>query len=71
MKNRGLGFVFRPGYRTKTGEMKTTAIWWISYSVHGQRHKGKQQLDHRDDAIKLLKTRIAEAAAGRPVGSQI
>ena len=36
MKNRGMGFCFQPTYVSKkTGEKKTAATWWISYSDHG------------------------------------
>jgi integrase len=72
MKNRGLGFVFQPTYRDKvTGEKKTAATWWISYSVHGQRHKENAKSANRADAVRLLKQKIGEAQMGRPVGSQI
>jgi integrase len=72
MKNRGLGFVFQPTYRDKvTGDKKTAATWWISYSVHGQRHKENAKSANRADAVRLLKQKIGEAQSGKPVGSQI
>ena len=72
MKNRGLGFVFQPTYRDKvSGEKKTAATWWISYSVHGKRHKENAKSTNRADAVRLLKQKIGEAAQGRPVGAQI
>lgn len=72
MKNRGLGFVFQPTYRDKvTGEKKTAATWWISYSVHGQRHKENAKSANRADAVRLLKQKIGEAQMGKPVGSQV
>jgi len=72
MKNRGLGFVFQPTWRDKkTGETKTAATWWISYSVHGRRHKENARSTNRADAVRLLKQRIGEAAAGKAVGLQI
>jgi len=72
MKNRGLGFVFQPTWRDKkTGELKTAATWWISYSVRGQRHKEPANSTNRADAIRLLKARTGDAAAGKPVGSQL
>jgi integrase len=72
MKNRGVGFVFQPTYRDKvTGEKKTAATWWISYSVHGQRHKENAKSANRADAVRLLKQKIGEAQMGKPVGSQI
>jgi integrase len=72
MRNRGLGFVFQPTYRDKvTGERKTAATWWISYSVHGKRHKENARSVNRADAVRLLKQKIGEAQMGKPVGSQV
>jgi integrase len=68
MKTRGLGFVFQPTWRdAKTGATKTTATWWISYSVHGKRHREAAHTTNRNDAVKLLKLRIGQAGMGRPV----
>jgi integrase len=70
MKTRGLGFVFQPTYRDKsTGEKKKAATWWVSYSVHGKREPSDST--NRADVVRLLKQRIGEAQAGRPVGPQI
>jgi len=72
MKNRGLGFVFQPSWRDKkTGETRTAATWWISYSVHGRRHRENAHSTNRADAVRLLKLRLGEAQSGKPVGSQI
>jgi integrase len=72
MKNRGLGFVFQPTYRDKaTGEKKTAATWWISYSVHGKRHKENAKSANRAEAVRLLKQKIGEAQIGKPVGSEV
>jgi len=72
MKNRGLGFVFQPTYKDKTtGEKKTAATWWISYSVHGQRHKENAKSANRADATRLLKQRQGEVAIGKPVGAEV
>jgi integrase len=71
-QNRGLGFVFQPTYRDKrTGEQKTSAVWWISYSVRGKRHKESSESTNRADAVRLLKKRHGDAQAGKPVGSQV
>jgi len=72
MKNRGMGFCFQPSWRDKkTGERRTAATWWVSYSVRGKRHKENAHSTNRADAVRLLKQRIAEAASGKPVGPQI
>jgi integrase len=67
-----MGFCFQPKYRNKaSGEEKTAAVWWISYSVRGQRHKESSGSTNSADAVRLLKQRIGEAQSGKPVGSQI
>jgi integrase len=72
MKNRGMGFCFQPQWKDKaTGETKTAATWWISYSVHGRRHRENARSTNHADATRLLKKRISEVDQGKPVGSQI
>lgn len=71
-QTRGLGFVFQPGYRDKkSGAEKTVATWWISYSVHGVRHKESSESTNRADATRLLKKRIGEVAQGKAVGNMV
>ena len=55
----------------KTGEKRTAATWWISYSVRGKRHRENAHSTNQTDAVRLLKQRIGEVQAGQPVGSQI
>jgi integrase len=72
VKNRGMGFCFQPQWRDKdTGEKKTAATWWVSYSVNGKRHRENAHSVNRVDAVRLLKRRISDVAQGKPVGSQI
>jgi integrase len=71
-RSRGLGFVYQPTYRkTDTGELKASSIWWISYSVRGRRQRESSESANRADAVRLLKTRIAETASGKPVGTEL
>ncbi len=71
-QNRGMGFCFQPGYRDKaTGQKKNVAVWWISYSVHGKRHKESSKSTNRADAVRLLKKRIGEVQAGKAVGNAV
>jgi integrase len=71
-QNRGMGFLFQPTYHDKrTGEKKTSAVWWISFSTHGKRHKESSESTNRADAVRLLKKRIADVGQGKPVGSMI
>jgi len=61
-RTRGLGVVFQqPG----------SANWWIQFSTGGKRHRETSGSINRTDAVRLLKQRIGEVQAGKPVGSQI
>jgi integrase len=67
-----MGYLYQPKYRDqKTRERKTAETWWISYSVHGKRHRENAHSTKESDAAKLLKTRHGQAAIGMPVGSQV
>jgi hypothetical protein len=71
MKNRGMGYVYHPTWRDrKSGEKKTGATWWISYSTHGKRHRENVHSIKEADAAKLLKLRLGQASIGMPVGPQ-
>jgi integrase len=72
MKNRGLGFVFQPQWKDKkTGETRTAATWWVSFSVRGRRHRENAHSTKEADATRLLKKRIADVEQGKPVGPQL
>jgi integrase len=69
---RGFGRVFQPTYKDRaTGERKPIPTWWIQYSIRGKRIRESVKSTNRADAVRLLKTRIAQAQSGRPVGPQI
>src|ERR1700720_2181715 len=72
MRNRGMGYVYQATWRDqKTRERKTAATWWISYSLHGRRHRENAHSTKEAVAAKLLKLRLGQAALGMPVGSQV
>ena len=67
MRTRGMGYVFQPKYRDQqTRERKTAETWWISYSLHGKRHRENAHSTKEGDAAKLLKLRLGQAAIGMP-----
>ena len=75
---RGLGNVYQPTYRDKrTGELRKVATWWIVYSVNGRRIAEKaldasgRASTNRADAVRMLKEKLGDAAAGKPVGPQL
>jgi integrase len=72
MRSRGMGYVYQPRWRDqRTREPKTVATWWISYSIHGKRHRENAHSNKEADVTKLLKLRLGQAAIGMPVGPQI
>ena len=72
MKNRGFGRVFQAKFRDrKTGEKTASPTWSIAYSSHGKVIRESAHSTKRSDAVKLLKRRHAEIAAGRPVGPDV
>lgn len=72
MKNRGLGFVYQPKYRDKgTGELRTAATWWISYSDHGKRIRENAHTENHAAAVRTLKERIGRVGRGEAVGPQL
>ena len=58
MKAKGQGLIYPRG-----------AIWWCQYYVRGKRYRETSESTNRAEAVRLLKKRIAEAAAGKPFGS--
>lgn len=58
-RTRGMGFLF---------QMPGSSNWWIGYSVNGKRFRETSRSSNRQDAVKLLKRRIAAAQTGGPVG---
>lgn len=69
---RGFGAVYLPTYKDKrTGELRQSSIWWIQYSVHGQRKIENSNSRNRSDALKLLKKRLGEIVDGRLIVSTV
>lgn len=71
-RNKGLGFAYQPTFKDrKTGEVRTSPTWWISYSHRGKRIRESSNSEKRGDALKLLKKKLADLGAGRPVGPDV
>jgi integrase len=72
MKARGTGLIFQPTWKDrKTGEKKTSTVWWIQYNARGKRIRENSRSRNRADAVRLLKKRNGDAVDGKPVGPQI
>jgi hypothetical protein len=68
---RGLGNVYQPTFRARNGKLKHTSRWWIVYHVDGRRIAENAHSINRTDAVRLLKRKISDAAAGKPVGAEV
>jgi integrase len=60
--------VFRPKVRRLDGVRRETAVWWLDYSVRGERHYESSHTTRRKEAQRILNQRLADRTAGRLVG---
>lgn len=60
---RGLGRVYRPKVRGRQ-----TAVWWLDYSVHRDRHRESSGTTSKSEAQRVLRQRLSEREAGKVVG---
>ncbi len=68
----GLGRIYQPIYRDKkSGESKTSSIWWIEYHVRGTPYRESSKSRNSADANRLLKQRLGGAATGAAVGRDV
>ena len=55
--------------RTGTGRVfQRNEIWWVDYSFRGKRFRESTGSTKKGDAVKLLRTRMAEMAGGKVTG---
>jgi integrase len=66
-----MGGVYRPSYKTKSGEKIVSPDWWIYYNCRGKQIKENSHSQREADAWKLLKKRHGEIAEQKPVGPDI
>jgi integrase len=66
-----MGGVYRPSYRTKSGEKIISPDWWIFYNCRGKQIKENSHSQREADAWKLLKKRHGEIEDDKPVGPDI
>ena len=79
MSARGIGRIYRPKYKTKSGEKVEAAIWWIRFGcrrtcgkpdcsgVHAESSHG----DNRRLAEKLLRKRLGEVGLGKLIALDV
>src|SRR5689334_9498571 len=62
---RGQGRVFRPKVAGRQ-----TSIWWLDYSIRGERHRESSETTSKREALAILRDRIGRRSdgtlAGRP-----
>src|SRR5438132_985457 len=72
MKERGSGRVYQPTYRDKkSGDLKTSAIWWVAVTFRGKKHRESSHSPKRGDAVRLLNRRLGEMGQGRLIGPRV
>jgi integrase len=71
MSKRGDGRVYQPTYTVRQPDgsrvTKTSAVWWIQYSINGKAMKEGSESTDRKKAEKLLKLRTSQAMLGKTV----
>lgn len=60
---KGQGRIFRPKARGRE-----TKLWWLDYSVHGQRHREPTGTESKAEALRLLREKITAREAGKVIG---
>jgi len=71
VKERGLGSIYRPKYKNPGGALIESGVWWIRYSYRGTVHRESSKSRSKADAVRLLKKRQGDMAAGRAGGPDI
>src|SRR4029453_2609127 len=65
---RGMGRVFRKGFRRPDGTWYEGKVWWISYPYKGKEQKESSGSERESDARKLLRKRLGEIGRGKLIG---
>jgi len=67
-----MGRVFQPKYTDKkSGQLKTSGIWWIEFSHNGQEQRESSHSHNETDAKRLLKKRLGESGTGKLLTSDV
>jgi integrase len=59
---RGQGRVYRPVVRGKP-----IAVFWLDYSLRGERHRESSGMTSKTEALRLLRTRIGDRESGKVI----
>lgn len=55
------GYVFRPKYRDRDGSQRQSNVWWIGYSVDGEKRRESAETQNKEEAQRFLTRRLREA----------
>jgi len=71
---RGLGRIYQPKFKDrKTGETRTSPTWWLDFYAYDpaqqrrRKYRESSGTTNKSDAMKLLKQRNGDVAAGKPI----
>lgn len=64
----GSGSIYRPTYRAANGETRASRLYWIAYRVGGELKREPAKTASRQDAERLLRTRLALVDRGEATG---
>jgi len=70
-KGRGSGGVFQPSYKNKQGERVLSPTWYIYFNRRGRQIKENSHSARESDAWRLLRKRLGEVEAGKPVAADV
>ncbi len=57
--------------RRASREKRLSPTWWVSLSHRGKRERFSSGSDKRADAVRLLKQKLADLGAAKPVGNDV
>lgn len=67
----GRGYTFRPTYTDRNGEKKQSSIWWIGYSVNGEKVRKSTGSTVEADADAMLARELAKLRSGGPLPHEL
>jgi integrase len=65
-----MGSLYRPKYKDRHGEERTSAVWWIQYYAHGRKIRESAETADLGEAKDLLKKREGVAVDQAPTVSR-
>ena len=70
MAERGMGGVSRPMYKSKRGNWRHSAVWWIAYYHNGKEERESSGSRKKSVASNLLRDRLTASTSGTLITGQ-